>query len=129
MIKRLTLSATVALLLHCTAAWAHTHLEKSTPADGSVIDTSPQTLELVFSEATRLTALTLEKAAEKKQSLGPLPKQPMEKVALKLPKLVPGEYVVNWRALGADNHLMSGVIRFTITPAASAQTPHSAHDH
>jgi methionine-rich copper-binding protein CopC len=35
------------------------------------------------------------------------------------PQLAPGAYTIRWRALGADNHVMSGTIRFTLSAGDS----------
>jgi copper resistance protein C len=95
-------------------AQAHTHLQKSTPAADSV-GAAPEQLVLQFSEATRLTALTLQKdGGQEARKLGPLPAQPDKLIHLAAPKLDPGAYVLGWRALGDDGHVMSGTLRFTV---------------
>ncbi|HEY0768195.1 MAG TPA: copper resistance CopC family protein, partial [Steroidobacteraceae bacterium] len=87
-----------------TCAQAHAHLQASIPRDGSVLGTSPAALVLQFSEAARLTALWIEQSGGTKQRLTPLPREPQTKIAVPLPKLAPGEYVVSWRVLGGDGH-------------------------
>jgi len=95
-------------------AQAHTHLQKSTPAAGSS-GGAPEQLMLQFSEATRLTALAVQKeGSHEARKLGPLPTQPDKVVHLAAPKLDPGAYLLSWRALGDDGHVMSGTLRFTI---------------
>ncbi len=95
-------------------AQAHTHLQKSTPAANSS-GAAPEQLVLQFSEATRLTALTLQKAGgQEGRKLGPLPAQPDKLIRLAAPKLDPGAYVLSWRGLGDDGHVMSGTLRFTV---------------
>ena len=96
-------------------AQAHAHLQASIPRDGSTLGTAPAALVLQFSEAARLTALWIEKSGAEKQKLAPLPPEPQSRIAVPLPKLVPGEYVVSWRALGGDGHVVPGKIRFTLT--------------
>ena len=96
-------------------AQAHTHLTKSTPEDKSVLFSPPQQLLLHFSAATRLTALTLQKEGDKEGSkLGPLPKEAAADFTLPLKTLTPGSYTVNWRVVGDDNHIMNGVLKFTV---------------
>jgi methionine-rich copper-binding protein CopC len=95
-------------------AQAHTHLQKSTPAANST-GAAPEQLMLQFSEATRLTALTLQKeGVPEARKLGPLPAQPDKLIHLAAPRLDPGAYVLSWRALGDDGHVMSGTLRFTV---------------
>jgi hypothetical protein len=47
--------------------------------------------------------------------LKPLPPEALREVTAVPPKLSPGAYVVNWRAVGADGHVMSGKVRFTVS--------------
>ncbi len=42
-------------------------------------------------------------------------KQTSEEFKLQAPGLDPGEYVVSWRAVGADTHVVTGEIRFTVS--------------
>ena len=96
-------------------AQAHTHLTKSMPEDKSVLTSPPSQLMLNFSEATRLTALTLQKEGDKEASkLGPLPKEAAADFTLPLQPLPPGAYTINWRVVGDDNHIMNGVLHFVV---------------
>lgn len=114
--------ATAAMLVSLSAN-AHTHLQKSMPADKSVVTAAPSVVVLTFSEAANVTALTLQKGTDKAQPLGPLPEKAAKEVTVALPALIPGEYVVNWRVAGKDSHVMSG--RFAFTLAASTVVPAS----
>jgi methionine-rich copper-binding protein CopC len=123
---------TAALLLFAAAAQAHSHLESSTPAEGSTVSTSPPAVELNFSEAVRVTALSIQKGDEKKQPLAPLPDKPAEKITVSLPALAPGIYVVNYRAVSDDNHVMSGILHFTVgasQPMDQSKMDHSKMNH
>ena len=98
-----------------TCAQAHAHLQASIPRDGSTLGTAPAAVVLQFSEAARLTALWIEKSGAEKQKLTPLPADPQSRIAVPLPKLAPGDYVVSWRVLGSDGHVVPGKIRFTLS--------------
>lgn len=105
----------LALLLTLGVAQAHTHLKSSMPADKAVLAEAPKQVMLHFSEKTRLTAVTIQKEGDKTETaLSGLPKEPAADVTLPVAIAAPGAYKVNWRALGADNHVMSGSIRFTV---------------
>ncbi len=126
------ISASVALLVLIGTAFGHAHLQKAAPADGSTISRAPPNVVLTFSEAARLTAAWIQKGEEPKQKLAPLPDQTAVEVTIPLPALSPGGYVVSWRALSADGHVMPGQIRFTISPdkagaASKTGTSTSAH--
>ena len=96
-------------------AHAHTHLEKAVPADNAVLASSPEQIVLEFSEPTRLTAASVQKVGDKEVTkLGPLPKEPAAKISIPIQTLGPGKYVMNWRVIGDDNHVMAGVLRFAV---------------
>jgi methionine-rich copper-binding protein CopC len=109
---KLPFLTTVLLLAAVATAFAHAHLVTSAPADDSTLPTAPRALVLEFSEAARLTALALAGPGGAQQKLAPLPPDPAKRVSVALPPLTPGDYVVTWRALGADGHVTSGKIRF-----------------
>ena len=98
-----------------TAALAHAHLEKTTPADGSVITAAPQNLVLEFSESAQLAALWIAADGSSRRKLTPLPQQSEQRIVVALPNLAPGSYLVSWRVVGADGHVVPGQIRFTLT--------------
>ena len=110
----------LAALLLAAAPWsalAHAHLKTSTPANQATLGEAPASLRLEFSEAARLTALSLQATGETAAR-----KLPLEGTTsavshtIALPPLTPGEYLVTWRALSDDTHVSSGTLRFTIRP-------------
>lgn len=118
----ITLAAFVA-----QSALAHTELASTVPADRATLAAAPETLRLQFSEPVRLTALTVQKDDAAKQSLGPLPAGNTETFSVALPEgLGDGHYVVTWRALSEDTHVMSGEFMFAVGTAA-APDPHAGH--
>ena len=98
------------------AAWAHAHLEKSTPADGSTLNAAPATVEMTVSEPARLTALWIQRDQEPRQAMKDLPTTASGRLGVSLPPLTPGTYVVTWRVIAADGHVTSGVLHFTVAP-------------
>lgn len=95
-------------------AQAHAHLHKSEPADASTLSAAPKNLSLEFNEAVQLTALTLQKGDTKLQDLAPLPKDATKQFSFALPALEAGNYIVKWRAMSDDKHIMSGKISFAV---------------
>src|ERR1700737_340498 len=120
--KILSLLSGLALVAIGATANAHAHLQKLSPADNSVITTSPSNLVLNFSEAARLTALSIQKGEEPKQDLKPLPTTAAQQISVPLPPLTPGTYSVNWRMVSDDGHIMAGALHFTL--AADHATDH-----
>ena len=108
------------LSLAWTAALAHAHLQKAIPADGSMVSKSPANVVLSFSEPARLTACWIQKGDGPKQKLRSLPTTPAQQISVPLPQLGPGAYVLSWRVVGADTHIVPGQIRFTVSAAPAA---------
>jgi copper resistance protein C len=104
-----------ALVVLAGVAQAHTHLESATPPDNAVLAAAPSKVTLRFSEPCRLTALTVQKEGEDElQRIGGLPKEQSKEISAALAPLGAGKYTVDWRAVGADNHVMSGKLHFTV---------------
>jgi methionine-rich copper-binding protein CopC len=122
--KILSLLTGLALVAFGVTANAHAHLQKSSPADNSVITTSPSSLVLNFSEAARLTALSIQKDSEPAQNLKPLPTTAAQQISVPLPQLTSGSYSVSWRVVSDDGHVMAGALHFTL--AADRATDHPA---
>ena len=116
----LLVAVPVVLLLGALPASAHTELELSTPVAGSVLDTPPTTVRLVFNEpiSTRLASVVVSgpdganhaqgvptvTGAVLVQRLGPLP--------------VAGTYQVGYRVVSDDGHPVIGSLAFTVTSVA-----------
>jgi copper resistance protein C len=110
----------VALITFAVTAYAHAHLQSSTPADNSAITASPPALVLNFSEAARLTALSIQKGSEPEQKLKSLPSTDAAQISVPLPQLTPGAYIVTWHALSDDGHVTSGTLHFTLAAGHAA---------
>lgn len=97
------------------SALAHTELKASVPANAATVEQAPENLELTFSAPVRLTALSIQKDGGQKQSIGPLPAENTATFAVALPaEIGDGHYVVSWRALSEDTHVMSGEFMFAV---------------
>lgn len=121
--KILSLLSGLALVMFGIAAHAHAHLQKSSPADNSVITTAPSNLVLHFSEAGRLTVLSIQKGDEPPQNLKPLPATSAQQISVPLPALTPGSYAVSWRVLSDDGHVMAGALHFTLASDHATDGP------
>jgi len=108
-----------ALLALVAVAHAHAHLTAAVPADGS-IDKAPEQIVLTFSEAARLTAMTLQREGEQPRKLTPLPAEMATRITVPLPKLPPGRYTLSWRVVSDDGHVVPGILRFTVLESNAA---------
>ena len=107
------------LTLAATAALAHAHLQKAVPADGGVVNAAPANIVLTFSEPARLTACWLQKGDAAKQKISGLATTPAQQISVPVPSLEAGTYVLSWRVVGDDGHILPGQIHFTIAPAGT----------
>ncbi len=96
-------------------AHAHTHLAAATPADEAVTSTPPEEIVLEFNADVRLLAVTLEDASAQTIALEPVSEALKDRFTLAiLAELSPGDYLVTWRAVGADTHVVSGKLHFSV---------------
>lgn len=113
--KRFLIASAAIALGTMGIAQAHTTLQSAVPANNSVVTSPPTQIQLNFAKPARLTALTLQKEGDKEaKAIAALPKDAAITLSVPIEPLAPGKYTVNWRVMGSDNHLMSGVVRFTV---------------
>ena len=95
-------------------ALAHTNLSSSIPSDGSTTS-APSEIVLEFSDAVRLTSIALKGGSGDSVALGKRPSGPAKVFRVKIEgSVTPGDYVVSWRSISSDSHVVSGEIRFTV---------------
>jgi copper resistance protein C len=121
--KRILSTTCIALSLVigiCSAAFAHAHLVKSSPAAGATIRVAPSELTLWFSEAVEGVFCTVEVVDEAggRVDAGNVTvdaKDPkVLHVALK--PLAKHRYKVIWKAVSVDSHTTNGNFMFTVAP-------------
>ena len=110
-----TLNFLLAAALLPTLALAHAKLELSVPAADSSMAAMPAQVMLHFNEAVKITALSIEKEGGKDKVDLKAPSAATSMIQAEAPKLAAGVYLLNWRGLGDDGHVMSGTVRFTVT--------------
>lgn len=127
--------AALTLLILCLGlpapvASAHAQLITSTPADGSVVDTAPGSVELVFNEEINPAfAQTIVRDHTGATVASGTPKVDGPKVITSLPAMGPGQVTVLFRVTSQDAHPISGKVSFTVdgqpgfaAPAARASS-------
>jgi len=103
-----------------SVAFAHPHLESSTPASGAV-QKQVSEIRLVFSEVieTSLSSIRLEAGDEERAYVTPSaePDKANSKALLLKPfePLPTGKYVVRWTAVGSDGHPARGSFSFIVS--------------
>ena len=100
------------------AAYAHAQLSRATPAVGSSVDTAPTEIALNFSEKLENTFSTVivRDAMGKRVDKGDAHVDKTDRTLMKVPleSLMPGIYIVEWKALTADTHRTEGAFIFRI---------------
>ena len=99
---------------------AHTALKESSPEDGVTITSIPSDLDLVFNADVRLIKLELMGVGHEMPTNFEPSSTAVSTYKIETPGMHPGEFTVNWAAIGADGHTVTNSFSFVIdTDAAS----------
>jgi copper transport protein len=119
---RLIAGLAIFLLVVCLAsgAAAHASLVSAEPADGSVLATAPQTVQLRFNEPITPAVISLIDSSGKTR--GDVGVQAVDRtVTMTLPENLPrGTQVVSYRIVSADGHPVGGALVFSIGEMTAA---------
>jgi methionine-rich copper-binding protein CopC len=130
MLMNRLIAGVLAAALLAGPAFAHTHLKFAVPADGSTVESAPAEFVLAFTEPSRITALSVQKEGAAEQRISTLPAAAVAEARIVAPKLEDGRYVLNYRVVGADGHVSSGKVSFTIGgKAVAGAAPQADHTH
>jgi copper resistance protein C len=101
-----------------TVAFAHAHLVRAIPAAGGTLHEAPNDVTLYFSERLEQAFSSVVvrdadgKEIDNKDSM--VDKSDRTVIRVSLPSLEPGVYKVEWRAVSADTHKVSGDFTFKV---------------
>lgn len=97
---------------------AHTHLEKSDPADKAALTTAPQAVQLWFSEkvAAEWSKIVVTDAAGKRVDKEKIAedKADPKHIQVDLNALTAGSYKVDWNVISGDGHRVKGSFSFSV---------------
>jgi methionine-rich copper-binding protein CopC len=114
--KKVFVLAVTALL--ASTAFAHARLERSTPADGATVASSPAELRLQYNEPVEAAMSTVKldgpSGAPVALDKATADKQDNRTLVVALPKLAAGDYRVDWATMGRDGHHTKGQLHFTV---------------
>lgn len=100
-------------------ALAHSFLVEATPSSKDHVASSPKTVKLRFGGGVEpaYSKLTIEGADGKVLSEGAIgvPEKDRE-LSVNSPDLIPGKYVVRYRVLSKDGHIVEGNYEFFVDP-------------
>lgn len=115
MLKKFLIFSFIFLFCFVNTAFAHTHMESSTPQSDEVLTEPLKEITLTFEgKIEQSSSFTL-------QSVGGEP-FPVENITVAenvltgslSTSLKNGEYLINWNIIGADGHVIEGEIPFTV---------------
>ena len=108
-------AAAFATLVLAGPAFAHTAIKTANIENGAVLAEAPTVFEFSFGSAIGLAGLELETIDANTAAIALEPPRGMQKdFSIDLPELAAGEYVLKWRAVAKDGHVMKGEVAFTI---------------
>lgn len=117
------LFATLVLLLATSSAFAHTGLKESTPAAGATVQAAPAKIDLLFNAPVRLVKLEVAGSGPAVETGLKPSAEPVASYSIPAAGLVVGSYTVNWAAIGADGHTVSGSFSFVVDPSSASSAP------
>ena len=125
-----------ASLLAPTVLFAHAKLSEASPANGAVVNESPEALTLTFNEDVQLLKLALADTDSKLVTTEFKPSSASQlSFSIALPELAKGAYTVNWTIMGDDGHKVEGNYTFSVdagapaTAGAVGEQSHTEHSH
>jgi copper resistance protein C len=97
------------------AAYAHAHLQRSEPRDGSTVIPAPNQVALWFSESLQpaFSGVEVRDAQGDRVDQGE-PQISGASMRIGLKALSPGMYKVNWHVLSVETHKTHGTVSFTV---------------
>lgn len=110
--------ATVAIVtvLVAAPASAHTTIQSANIENGAMLSQAPSVFEFSFGSAVGLAGLELETVTGKAVAISfDRPRGMQKDFSVALPALSSDAYVLKWRAVAKDGHVMKGEVTFTIT--------------
>jgi len=87
---------------------------KTMPADGAILQSSPEHIGVNFGHDMSLEAVTLSTLTGEMIELDVANIGVTNHFMLNAPELQADDYIVDWRARGSDGHRMSGSFTFTV---------------
>jgi len=114
------LLAGLGILAPMSPASAHTDLVSTSPADGSDVNASQETISLTFAEPTLEDGAAIV-VMDSTGAILDSPAPVLDGATISIPwpaDLMPGKVTVQWRATGQDGHVLSGEFVFNYTAAA-----------
>ena len=93
---------------------AHSDVSKSYPENGAHLSAAPERIEVSFSKPTRVIKASIDHDEKGQEKLVLSTKEPTKLISFTPAPKDAGKYVVKWRALSEDGHVLKGSLKFSI---------------
>lgn len=100
------------------SALAHSPVKETSPANEAVLEAVPDMLHMTFAAPARVMKVTMthSKGDATHESRLEIPtRDTVEEIHLTPEFMGSGNYLVEWRALGGDGHVLKGTFSFQVT--------------
>lgn len=123
-VSRTLMGALIIALISINGAFAHTAIKQSNIPNDAILEELPETFTFSFGQPVGLVKFELfavethdEKNTEEKIDVDfEKPRGMRKEFAVPLPRLNPGSYLIKWRVMAKDGHVMNGEILFAFSP-------------
>ncbi|MCM3389156.1 copper resistance protein CopC [Ureibacillus chungkukjangi] len=113
MLKKFLIVSFIFLFTFVNNAFAHTHIESSSPQSGEVITEELNEIQLTFEgKIEQNSSFTLQNTAGESISIDHISATNTILTGTLSTPLENEEYVINWTIIGADGHVMEGEVPF-----------------
>ena len=97
-----------------TLSFSHSVVTNSSPESGARLRVAPKHLEVSFSKPTRVVKASLTHNENDPVKLTLSTKEPTKMIRFSPAPKDAGNYVIEWRALSEDGHVLKGSLEFSI---------------
>jgi copper resistance protein C len=110
-----------AMIMSSPPAFAHSTVKSTVPANGTVVNRSPDSVFINFNEPARMTSVVVAETgkADRKLEFTP-PSGSTTSFRIPAPDLGAGRNEIKWKALSKDGHPISGSIIIVIKAGATS---------
>ncbi len=115
MLKKFLTISFLFLFSFANSAFAHTHIESSSPQNGEVLTEQLNEITLTFEgKIEQSSSFTLQKADGEAVQVDSVTVSDNVLIGSLSTPLENGEYSINWSIIGADGHVIQGEVPFTV---------------
>ena len=127
-LKKFLIVSFIFLFTFVNNAFAHTHIESSSPQSGEVITEEFNDIQLTFEgKIEQNSSFTLQKTTGESIAVDNISVSTNILTGSLSAPLENGKYIINWTIIGADGHVMEGEVPFTMD-FPTAQTNEKTKD-